>query len=274
MRRTEKEKRKRARNLAAALIFILVPLVPPGTPAEASDERVVEASGRAILLNQGPYEEATDDWNVMVERLESAIRRGKGENVNYSAGNSFTVPTEILEKLKGRNATLALHTSNGVTFSVSGRDVSETGWPVSVQVGYEPVVSEASLEQVQGYPVVKHFYMREKEPYPCRVNVHMALGEENYGNLAILYYYDENGDCLRQEDTFRITADGHAIFGLDRGDEYVVTVMKGYRVASGDTLSRIAVRHGLTLSALKEANPQIQNPDLIRVGQMVNIPNP
>ena len=122
------------------------------------------------------------------------------------------------------------------------------------------MVSEASLQQVQGYPVVKQFYMTEKDPYPCRVNVHMALGEENFGNLAILYYYDENSDSLRPEDSFRITADGHAIFGLNRGDEYVVTVMKGYRVASGDTLSHIAVRHGLTLNALRTANPEIHNP--------------
>ncbi len=256
----KRDKRKKI-ILALVLFFVFIPLLPG---------RQVKAAGSG----QGAFQEATDDWNVMVERLETAIRNGKGENVNFSAGNSFTVPTEILEKLKGKNATLALHTSNGVTFSVSGRDIRQTGWPVRVEVGYEPVVSEASLQQVQGYPVVKQFYMTEKDQYPCRVNVHMALGEENFGNLAILYYYDENSDSLRPEDSFRITADGHAIFGLNRGDEYVVTVMKGYRVASGDTLSHIAVRHGLTLNALRTANPEIHNPDLIRVGQMVNIPNP
>ena len=53
----------------------------------------------------------------------------------------------------------------------------------------------------------------------------------------------------------------------------MVMMVRGYRVAAGDTLSHIAVKHGLSLEALKAANPQIHNTDLIQVGQMVNIPN-
>lgn len=45
-----------------------------------------------------------------------------------------------------------------------------------------------------------------------------------------------------------------------------------YTVRSGDTLSGIAQRHGLSLSALLAANPQIGNPNLIHAGQQINIP--
>jgi flagellum-specific peptidoglycan hydrolase FlgJ len=45
-----------------------------------------------------------------------------------------------------------------------------------------------------------------------------------------------------------------------------------YQVRPGDCLSTIAQRHNLSLSALVRANPQLQNPNLIRAGQLLNVP--
>jgi LysM repeat protein len=47
-----------------------------------------------------------------------------------------------------------------------------------------------------------------------------------------------------------------------------------YVVASGDTMSKIAARFGLTLEQLIAANPEIANPDRISIGDEVNIPLP
>jgi len=46
-----------------------------------------------------------------------------------------------------------------------------------------------------------------------------------------------------------------------------------YTVKPGDTLSKIAKRKGVTLAQLLQANPQIKNPNKIRVGQVINVPN-
>ena len=45
-----------------------------------------------------------------------------------------------------------------------------------------------------------------------------------------------------------------------------------YVVQSGDTLSAIADKHGVSLDALIRANPQITNPNVIRPGQEVTVP--
>jgi LysM repeat protein len=42
-------------------------------------------------------------------------------------------------------------------------------------------------------------------------------------------------------------------------------------VHSGDTLSGIAASHGQSLGSVEAANPQIHNPDLIYVGEQVNL---
>lgn len=44
-----------------------------------------------------------------------------------------------------------------------------------------------------------------------------------------------------------------------------------YRVVKGDTLWGIAKRHGVTVEQLLQRNPDIKNPNLIRVGQEVVI---
>lgn len=45
-----------------------------------------------------------------------------------------------------------------------------------------------------------------------------------------------------------------------------------HRVVSGDTMWNIAVKYEVGLSEIKQANPQIANPDLIYPGQILNIP--
>jgi predicted chitinase len=49
--------------------------------------------------------------------------------------------------------------------------------------------------------------------------------------------------------------------------------MRPYIVRAGDTLSRIAQRQGVSLNALRRANPQITDIDRIFPGQRVNIPD-
>lgn len=44
----------------------------------------------------------------------------------------------------------------------------------------------------------------------------------------------------------------------------------GYTVKSGDTMSKIAREHGLSLKELAEANPQIKNLDYIVVGETIH----
>jgi len=46
-----------------------------------------------------------------------------------------------------------------------------------------------------------------------------------------------------------------------------------YKVKAGDNLSKVAKRHGISLAQLLKANPQIKNPDKIKVGQLINLPD-
>ena len=44
-----------------------------------------------------------------------------------------------------------------------------------------------------------------------------------------------------------------------------------YRIAAGDTLGEIAAKYGTTVAKLMALNPNIKNPDLIFVGDLIRI---
>ena len=46
-----------------------------------------------------------------------------------------------------------------------------------------------------------------------------------------------------------------------------------YTVRPGDTLSKIAMRNGVTVAQLMQANPQVTDPNKIKVGDVLNVPN-
>ena len=57
-----------------------------------------------------------------------------------------------------------------------------------------------------------------------------------------------------------------------RGAGTLASSSDSITVRRGDTLSAIAERHGVSLQALLEANPQIRNPDRIFVGDRIELP--
>ena len=68
---------------------------------------------------------------------------------------------------------------------------------------------------------------------------------------------------------FTAAGAGVLMAGLAAGPALAST----YTVQSGDTLSGIAARSGVSLSAIERANPKIHNPNLIYVNQQVNVPD-
>lgn len=68
---------------------------------------------------------------------------------------------------------------------------------------------------------------------------------------------------------FTAAGAGVLMAGLAAGPALAST----YTVQSGDTLSGIAARSGVSLSAIEHANPQIHNKNLIYVNQKVDVPD-
>jgi murein DD-endopeptidase MepM/ murein hydrolase activator NlpD len=55
---------------------------------------------------------------------------------------------------------------------------------------------------------------------------------------------------------------------INKGDSSMT-----YTIKSGDTLSIVAKRNGVSLAQLLQANPQITDPNKVKVGQVITLPN-
>lgn len=265
-----KMKKKTAIIFAATLTASLIPV--SGNMRQESSAGDVNAIISHTVVIGDPSDTVTADWDKMLAQLDTAIREGKGQNVNVMVGDSAIVSTDILNRLAGKNATLALHMTDGLTFSLSGREIKKTDSPVQISLCESGIPDDVRQRLLEKVTISSEFSMSEREAFPCRVNVHLSFGPQNAGRHAVLYYYDEFDGAMRQEGFYPIQESGNAMFGLNRGDDYIVVVMKGYTVESGDVLSRIAVKNDISLKSLMAANPQITDSDKIREGQLINIP--
>ena len=222
------------------------------------------------------------NWNAVNSSIDEGLQAGE-QNVKVLTGTKYIVPAATIAKLAGKDVTLMMQTGSGLALSISGKDVKQTNADVPVTLSFlETIPWEAKYQIKEGASLIHEFAMTEKTAYPVKVDIHMNLGKENVGKVATLYYYDESTNSLQPMGSFVINEDGRAMFAISHGDEYLVAVTDEaqapiglphatYIVTSGDTLSGIARKNGVSLAALIQINPQIKNSNKIYPGQVINL---
>ena len=85
-------------------------------------------------------------------------------------------------------------------------------------------------------------------------------------------YYFWGGSVVNNRIRITNSKSRVGISGQVTGWINVPQVIVMYKVKSGDTLGKIATAYHITLKELLAANPQIKNPDLIHVGELIKIP--
>ncbi len=243
----------------------------PATPGSSDDD---DSDGAAEVV-------VDVDWEKVAAQIDDAAKSKAPKNLDVTSGDRYEVPVKVLNKLKGKNTTLALHAGGGITLSITGTDIKKNATaPLKVAMSHGNVIPAGAANQVlAGATANRMFSMEDKSVYPFPVNVHVNLGASNAGKTAYMYYYDEKSNSMVLAGSFRITATGQAMFAIYRGDEYIIAVsdkaaaVKGkYIVVKGDNLTYIAKKTGVTLKKLIGANPQIKNVNRIVPGQEINLP--
>ncbi len=222
----------------------------------------------AVAVN-GYHDPFEVDWEAIKQAI--AATGEEARNVDVLTGRTSSIPRDVLASMAGKNVTLALQTGNGLAFSFSGRDVNN----VDAQANFDLLPSgipEAAKQHILSGTLGSYEF--HVGGFPFHLNVHLNFGEEGAGKTAALYRYDEVTNTLRFEGTCHINSAGQVMFEMKQTGIYLAVSLEQpatHTVMGGDTLSRIAVRYGTSVKALKAANPQLKNPDLIRPGQSIRL---
>lgn len=94
-------------------------------------------------------------------------------------------------------------------------------------------------------------------------NVDMNIAYKDYPGLINLGSQNPVNDEAKEDEP----EVGYDDVEEEESDEFIT-----YKVVKNDTLTRIARIHNIPLNLLLKSNPQIKNPDLIYVGDVINIP--
>lgn len=244
------------------------------SPAETSSNDSDNSGSAEVVYNV--------DWN----NVQNTVAANKTGTTDITTGNSMQVSGQLLQTLKDTKGVLALHTGNGITVSISGKDLKKTDKNVAITFAENPNIPASAKSSVLANALYsRSFEMKEKVLYSVKMDIHFNVGKQFAGKYANLYHYDELTGTMKLEGTYRITDTGAAMFLVYHGDEYILTVTekapKGvvaggvsnadYTVAEGDTLWGIAAKNGISLRKILAANPNIKNPDRIHVGQKIVI---
>lgn len=253
-------------------------------PAESDDD--TPASGSTASEPEVDWNKVTNDVRVQTDAQSGGI------NLDVVAGSNIVVPASTLASLKDKkqskeNVTLALHTGEGVTFSLSSVNMTanaNSSMNLTVRSGQLHVSTEQVAEKTRGAITAKQISMVDHSNFGMVVNLHLNMGAENSGKFANLYRYNDANGRLEYAGSFRIVKNGQAMFGLTKGAEYLVTVTNArpnekmtagngtsHRVERGDSLSKIAARYGMSVLQLLALNPDIHDANKIIVGQNVRV---
>lgn len=225
------------------------------------------------------------DWEQVAADMRQPLT-GEG-NLNYIVRGENQVAASVLQQLAGLKQTLAFHSGNGIALSISGQDVDRNA--LNNLNSMNLTVADGTLSDkicsTKGAGSLKNLQLSvyDSDAFAVLVNLHVNVGAEYAGNYANLYRYNAQTGSLDYCGSYRVNADGRAMFGLKLGGEYLVTVTRAipqetavhtdgeYIVKAGDALSRIAVRYHMPLADLIRKNPQIKNISKIYPGQRIRL---
>ena len=262
---------------------------PTATPAPATAPETESSS--ADKETSAPVQ--TVDWNTVTSNVQAKIAEVtqnpniNSVNMNIVCSGDTRLPAAVLGSIKGSDVTLALHSGNGVTVSISGRDLKGTALNalqnIDLTVDSNAQNIPAAMAASKKAEATKQLSVKDTGAFPVAVNIHVNVGAENSGKYANLYRYNAEKKQLEYCGSFPVTGNGQSMFALKQGGDYMVTVTAAqpkesvyfnsgdYAVKAGDTLSAIAKRNHMTLAELKAKNPQIMDLHKIRVGQKLNL---
>mgnify|MGYP004529902899 FL=1 len=262
---------------------------PTATPAPATAPETESSS--ADKETSAPVQ--TVDWNTVTSNVQAKIAEATQKpnsnsvNMNIVCSGETRLPAAVLGSIKGSDVTLALHSGNGVTVSISGQDLKGTALNalqnIDLTVDSNAQNIPAAMAASKKAEATKQLSVKDTGAFPVAVNIHVNVGAENSGKYANLYRYNAEKKQLEYCGSFPVTGNGQSMFALKQGGDYMVTVTAAqpkesvyfnsgdYAVKAGDTLSAIAKRNHMTLAELKAKNPQIMDLHKIRVGQKLNL---
>lgn len=165
-----------------------------------------------------PSQQATD-------KIESA-KEGSTVEIKLSTG-STKLDKEVFEELAGRDVTLEISLSNGVTWTVNGQDIPENAELTDLDMGVSLNTSTIPvnlINSVTGEAGTVQLTLKHNGEFGFTMTLTAPVGVKNAGLWANLYHYDEDAGKMVYQTAALVDEDGNVALPFDHASQYALVL--------------------------------------------------
>ena len=165
-----------------------------------------------------PSQQATD-------KIESA-KEGSTVEITLRTGQT-KLDKEVFEELAGRDVTLEISLSNGVTWSVNGQDIPENADLTDLDMGVSLNTSTIPvnlINSVTGEVGTVQLTLKHNGEFGFTMTLTAPVGVKNAGLWANLYHYDEDAGKMVYQTAALVDEDGNVALPFDHASQYALVL--------------------------------------------------
>lgn len=165
-----------------------------------------------------PSQQATD-------KIESA-KEGSTVEITLRTGQT-KLDKEVFEELAGRDVTLEISLSNGVTWTVNGQDIPENADLTDLDLGVSMNTSTIPVDlinAVTGEIGTVQLTLKHDGEFGFTMTLTAPVGAKNAGLWANLYHYDEDAGKLAYQSAALVDEDGNVALPFDHASQYALVL--------------------------------------------------
>ena len=160
-----------------------------------------------------------------LDKIEDA-KPGDTVTINIFGGNT-KLDKEVFEEMAGRDVTLEISLSNGVTWTVNGQDIPANAKLTDIDMGVSMNTSTIPVDlinAVTGEIGTVQLTLKHNGEFGFTMTLTAPVGVKNAGLWANLYHYDEDAGKMVYQTAALVDEDGNVALPFDHASQYALVL--------------------------------------------------
>lgn len=148
-----------------------------------------------------------------------------GSSVTIDMNGTTTVPTNVLNALKGKDVDLVLDMGGGITWTINGKDISSVSG--SIDLGVKLGTSDIPVDvvnNVTGEHYSTTIHLNHSGKFGFKAVMTVPLRKQDAGLFANLFYYNPGQKALEFVSSVKIDANGNADLDFNHASDYAIVI--------------------------------------------------
>lgn len=136
-----------------------------------------------------------------------------------------TVPTNVLNALKGKDGDLVLDMGGGITWTINGKDIESVSGSIDldVKLGTSGIPIDV-VNNVTGEHYSTTIHLNHSGKFGFKAVMTVPLRKQDAGLYSNLYYYNPSKKALEFVSSAKIDANGNAELDFNHASDYAIII--------------------------------------------------